>query len=808
MASIGGLSSSTSGSLGSIRGYGGLASGLDRDSLIEQMTSGTQSKIDKQKQEKTKLQWEMDAFRNISDKMIDFAEKYTSTLTSPTNLFSSSFWGKNHITVNGANGKYIDISGAATSDLSWSLLGVKQLAKNTQAITGKISSGILTTGKLDPSQNFDITNLEGKTLTISYGDTDYYVTLPTGEVKGEGNETFTYDYTTAEKAAASINKALESVAVNAGVDGVENLADIIKVEFQDGHFSMKNVDTNGNIVKLKSGSALEYMGFETEEGTWEPVELQQNGSVKAENAANLITKRSFGDVLAGNTLTFSYNGKTETITLSDDAGRYSGGNALVNLQTDLQNKLNAAFGTDRIKVGLSDGKLSFKTMRTEGGRLVEDETSVFSLDSGGDAMLGKNGAFNTVAGSSNRVNLQASLADSGFLAASGTIDPNASYGLKINGVQITFKGSDSLYEIMSKINESDAGVKISYESTTNRLTLVSLNEGAGGSIVFSEGDASDSEGKPLQSGLDVLFGSGGSKRYDVTQGQDAVITIQQSNGEILDLYRGSNSFTMDGVTVSLKGTFGYDSSGDLIEGTEAVTFDAQVDTDKIIDGIKDMIEQYNEIIELVNKEVSTRPDRDYAPLTDSQKKEMSEDEIKLWEEKAKEGILFNDTDLRSLSSDMRFVLDPALIAEFEKIGITISSNAADNGKLSVDESKLKAALTSDPSGVEALFTQKKAETGVDGLAVKLDSMLDKYVQTMGSMSSKGILIRRAGSTKAATSVTQNSIYKEMEEIDKIIENLKERLKSEQDRYVQQFTSLETLISQMNSQSSWLSQQFG
>ena len=100
MASIGSLSSSTS---NSIRGYGGLASGLDRDTLIESMTYATQSKITKQEREKTQLQWEQEAIRSISDKMVDFAEKYTGTLTSSSNLFSSVFLGRTDITASGDN---------------------------------------------------------------------------------------------------------------------------------------------------------------------------------------------------------------------------------------------------------------------------------------------------------------------------------------------------------------------------------------------------------------------------------------------------------------------------------------------------------------------------------------------------------------------------------------------------------------------------------------------------------------------------------------------------------------------------------
>ena len=85
--SIGGLSSTTS---NSIRGYGGLSSGLDRDTLIENLTYGTTSKIEKQEQKKTQLEWQQTAIRNIAEKMMAFADKYTATLTSSTNLFNRS----------------------------------------------------------------------------------------------------------------------------------------------------------------------------------------------------------------------------------------------------------------------------------------------------------------------------------------------------------------------------------------------------------------------------------------------------------------------------------------------------------------------------------------------------------------------------------------------------------------------------------------------------------------------------------------------------------------------------------------------
>ena len=90
--------------------------------------------------------------------------------------------------------------------------------------------------------------------------------------------------------------------------------------------------------------------------------------------------------------------------------------------------------------------------------------------------------------------------------------------------------------------------------------------------------------------------------------------------------------------------------------------------------------------------------------------------------------------------------------------------------------------------------------------VRLQTLVNKYASTTGA--TKGILIERAGSQYAPTSILTNSMQKQMDEIDDEIDRLMDKLEMEQDRYISQFTTLETLISQMNSQSSWLSNACG
>lgn len=139
----------------------------------------------------------------------------------------------------------------------------------------------------------------------------------------------------------------------------------------------------------------------------------------------------------------------------------------------------------------------------------------------------------------------------------------------------------------------------------------------------------------------------------VIQGKDAVIFAKYGDSSApVELTRGSNSFNLDGLNVTVSGTF---NETGVYDKAEEVTFDAKTDTDKIIKAVTDMIKDYNDIIKLVNSEVSTKPNRKYEPLTDQQKEQMKDSQIEKWETEAKKGLLFNDPELRNLSDSLRFV---------------------------------------------------------------------------------------------------------------------------------------------------------
>ncbi len=791
MASISSLSASTNSAMSSLRGYGGLASGLDRDELIEGMTSGTQTKISKQEQKKTKLEWQQEAYRNISDKMIAFASKYTSTMSSSSNLFSDAFWGAASTSVVGKNSKFIGVSGAnKTAAANVTILGVKQMAKNAQMMSSSaVSDRKLTTSAVNTGE-MDISTLAGKNLTFKVGDKSYNVSIPYGT--GE-------PFANVEDAAKAINEAMAKVEVSyTGSSKKGTLADFVEVGTAGGRFT---ISSKGNEVTLTGGSAMAAMGYqdlydaEKKDGK-KGIEIKSaaKGGTLATKPAELSESQTLAQRLGGKSLTFSYNGTSKSIELPSVAdianNAKDGDGGLEYVKEELQKSLDAAFGKGRVEVDLDENnKLSFKTtvpnQKDEDGNSVEDTTSTLSITGGSQSLMASHGGLGITAGESNRLNLNTGIQNSGLKGAEG-MDADKTYTMKINDTDFTFTAKDSISSIMDKINKSDAGVKISYMSTADKFVIESTVDGASGDVKL-EGD-----------GAELLFGKEGETGgYAVTEGQDAIVAVRYAgSSEVVELTRGSNSFSIDGLNVTAKGEFGYTDGVLSTDPDDAVTFETNVSSEKMVSAISDMVKEYNEILELVNSQLSTRPDNDYFPLTDEQKKDMSESEIKLWEEKAKAGILFGSSELRSLADDLRWAILPKDQQAMEAMGISVSSSWQDNGKLSFDETKFKAALEQDPDAVKEAFTRS------DGIASNLKNTMNKYVNTMGA--TKGILIEKAGSTHAPTSVLSNSIKSEIDDVDKILANLKERLKSEQDRYISQFTQLETLISQMNSQSSYLS----
>lgn len=718
-----------------------------------------------------------------------------------------------------------------------STLGIQKDATLTasQAITGKAvtDSDIRDAHETIDKYTTNVSKLAGQGISFKYNNKTFSITLDSAK-----------EYKTVDEVVEDLNKKLAATDYNSEKKLDSQLAFSVengklKLDFKD-----ENVRKTGNTLEVTGVSS----GFESTLGIRKGAKLTGTQAITGKavtdsDIANAYDTKNMIDVLAGQKFTFSYNGKTASITLGSAAelAEDTDGNIdlrkldMKKVRDSFQKGLEDAFGSGRVEVEWADGKLSFKTVKPDG---TDDDNSVLTLTNGNSTAMK---ALNMKNGASNRLNQNAALADSGFNFgdAEGKINE---YAIRIkdnitgqeyvidktvNGV--AFDKDTTMDEIIRAINNSDAKVQVSYLSTTDKLSITSKQDGASGNFAIVGSDNTDEYnlGEAIF-GKNAINGIGkdadGNKitngDYTVTEGQDAIIYVDfdgEGGQEPVQITRGSNTFDLNGMTVTVNGIFNVSNDGKLDEGYESVTFDTQPDVDKLTTAVKEMVEAYNEVIELANKLVSEKPNRDYSPLTAEQKAEMSDDDIANWNEKAQAGLLFNDPDLRNFTAEIRFLFgsDSASIAAWEKMGITSSTSYSDNGKLVFDENAFRAAVESDLDGVRDMFMAlevshvdekgNKVITQRGGVMTNIKSIFDKYAGVEGA--TKGLFVQQAGAAESPLSMLDNVLQKQMDEYDDLIDTLNDKLQNEIEKYYNKFASLETYISNMNSQSSWLTQQF-
>ena len=371
------------------------------------------------------------------------------------------------------------------------------------------------------------------------------------------------------------------------------------------------------------------------------------------------------------------------------------------------------------------------------------------------------------------------------------------YELTVNGVSIGKYNKDTALEtVLNDINSNtEAGVSVSFSKTTNQFVFTAKETGAGGRVEIG-GELGER-----------LFGKVNVTDKDhYTAGQDAKFTAT-INGQKMEFSRSSNTFDLDGMSITLNGTF------EVKDGETPVTFSSKTDTDKIIDVVKTMVEDYNAIVSEVKKAYSDMPleksdGSRYKPLTDEDKADMTESEIKAYEEKAKTGILFMDRDLSSLYSALRSAVAPGGSDGSFLRSIGIKTSYEDGlTTLSLDENALREALEQNPDQVKDAFTKSK-ENGAasDGLMASIQKVTDRYAATTGA--TKGILIEKAGSKYSPSAALNNTLLEQMKDIDKQVDKWQAKMSDKVDYYTNKFTQLEMLIAQMNSQSCSLAGMMG
>ncbi|MDR1664078.1 MAG: flagellar filament capping protein FliD, partial [Clostridiales bacterium] len=377
--------------------------------------------------------------------------------------------------------------------------------------------------------------------------------------------------------------------------------------------------------------------------------------------------------------------------------------------------------------------------------------------------------------------------------------------------RITYSGEDTFEDVIRNINNSGAGVTVSFDKTRAAFKIESSRTGKSAAITFDE----------------TMFDGGlfGAKGFDFNTAGNTAWTPDASRGESaasdatfeyngMWMSRESNTFELDGVGVT------------LTKESEGQTFNVEVsrDVEPAVEAIKKFVEEYNKLVDLLEKQIATaRPKSDkrsyYEPLTDEEREALSEDDIIKWEEKAKTGMLHRDNILTQIKNQMRGMVYTAVEMEdgsklgLYNIGITTSAESNYAGKLQIDETKLRAALQENGDKVSQLFVKasdlpggnpkdRNARLTDEGIGDRLDDIIKNAIDLNGS------LYKHSGVTDKALSLIDNPIYRELNRYDQRMSDMLDYLQTREEYYYSMFAKMETAMSKSNSQMSSLTAMLG
>ena len=345
----------------------------------------------------------------------------------------------------------------------------------------------------------------------------------------------------------------------------------------------------------------------------------------------------------------------------------------------------------------------------------------------------------------------------------------------INGYEFKINKDMTVGDMLKMVNESRAGVTMSYDRMQDKFTVESNKKGADTTLSVA-GLGAFGIRTGMYFGNNAIVNIDGEWRYDL---QD-------------------NDFERHGTKI----VFNHTTSGSGVDGkwTEAddITVSLKRDATEPLGKIKSFIEAYNTMVKELEdmlRETKNRSESSYRPLTDEEKSLMTEKQIEDWERIAKKGLLRNDAGIQALTNSLRNSLfERVKEAGLSPSQIGISTGSWDlglGGQIVLDEEKLRAALEADPARVTEIFmggaTAQKSED--KGWLYRMEDIMNGYVN---------------GSQFASISNLENSIRRANDQM----ERLQKKMFDEEDRLYKKFSALETAMSKIQQQSDWFQSMLG
>lgn len=388
-----------------------------------------------------------------------------------------------------------------------------------------------------------------------------------------------------------------------------------------------------------------------------------------------------------------------------------------------------------------------------------------------------------------------------------------------------FGENKTLNDLASAFSNSGANVQGGYDTVNDSFSLYNKTSGADNKIALKANNEASADllnklhlasynAQDNKLGSEVKFTNG--TMTDAAFGTNAKATIDGKTYE-----SDTNKLNVANVIYNFNGVSAKNADGTY----QASTISVSQDTDKIVDNVKKFVETYNTLIDSLNTKYREEKNTDYKPLTKKQESEMTESQIDKWNEKAKSGLLYHDNNIYSIISDMRESLYTKVDAvdtvltdakgnkysynSMSSIGITSSTN---QGHITLNEEKLKKALTEDPDCVYQLFASDQDSTYVAGSTNK--NQADTYTSKSDYLNT-GIANRlyNAMTTNISNLESYAGTSKETDDesyLGKLITNMNTKMtsfqtlmKSYESKLYKRYDAMEVALSKLGAQLSYI-----
>ena len=388
-----------------------------------------------------------------------------------------------------------------------------------------------------------------------------------------------------------------------------------------------------------------------------------------------------------------------------------------------------------------------------------------------------------------------------------------------------FNDKKTLNDLATAFSNSGANVQGGYDTVNDSFSLYNKTSGSANKIGLKANNDTSAEllnklhlasynGQTNTLGNEISFTK--DTLTEAAVGTNAKATIDGKTYE-----SDTNKLNVANVIYNFNGVSAKNADGTY----QASTISVSQDTDKIVDNVKKFVETYNSLIDSLNTKYREEKNTDYKPLTKKQEGEMTESQIDKWNEKAKSGLLYHDNNIYSIISDMREALYTKVDAvdtvltdakgnkysynSMSSIGITSSTN---QGHITLDEEKLKKALTEDPDCVYQLFASDQDSTYVAGSTNK--NQADTYTSKSDYLNT-GIANRlyNAMTTNISNLESYAGTSKETDDesyLGKLITNMNTKMtsfqtlmKSYESKLYEKYDAMEVALSKLGAQLSYI-----